>query len=331
MGRLHPRMVRTRLHDRVRGSTDLSSNSRIPFYAWLRLFFLLYLILPQTQGARLLYQQHVDPFLHNNELAIDDFISSAHDRAKAAGVEYLKQAIELIKQHLLGLPPKEPTPPPTPSNLSYTQSLIARFNLPSARPAFPDINVTGATAADFYSLLASAVGAATSSNPSTIPSNQATRDLSNSGTLIPPTVQGDERLTFIAAQRERLSILLSALDKEANTLQSKTIKPSVPRNVPSMFFDGSTSSEEEAAERPKSAMSGLSTRKSEVDFEKIDAESGTEEVENGRRQTKSAQTGSGGWLPWSWGAKAETSDASVDTVMAGTEGEDNGKSSGIDA
>jgi receptor expression-enhancing protein 1/2/3/4 len=316
----------------VRSSANRSTNCSFPFYAWFRLFFLLYLILPQTQGARVLYQQHVDPFLHENELAIDEFISSAHDRAKAAGVEYLKQAIEIIKQHLLGLPPKEPTPPPTPSNLTYAQSLIARFNLPSARPSFPANPISGATAENFYSLLASAVSAATSSNPATIPSNQATYDLSNSGTLIPPTVQGDDRLTFIAAQRERLSILLSALDKEANTLQGKSIKPSAPRNLPSMFFDGSTSSEEENSERPKSAISGLSTRKSEVDFEKIDAESGTEEVENGRQQTaKRSQSAGGSWLPWSWGVKAESSDASVDTVMAGTTGEDMGKSSSVDA
>ncbi|KAG0649826.1 Receptor expression-enhancing 2 [Hyphodiscus hymeniophilus] len=302
----------------------------IPFYAWFRLFFLLYLILPQTQGARVLYQQHVDPFLHDNELAIDDFISSAHDRAKAAGVEYLKQAYELIKQHLLGLPPKEPTPPSTPSNLSYTQSLIARFNLPSARPAFPANPVAGATADNFYSLLASAVGAATSSSPSAIPS-QANRDLSNSGTLVPPTFQGEDRLTFISAQRERLSILLSALDKEARNLQGTTTKGPAPRNM-SLLFDGNTSnSEEEVAERPKSGLSGLSTRKSEVDFEKIDAESGSEEVENGRRQTvKRGQSASGSWLPWSWGAKAENSDAIVDTIMAGVE-EDKAKSSAVDA
>ena len=281
----------------------------------------------------MLYQQHVHPFLHNNELAIDDFISSAHDRAKEAGLLYLKHAIELIKQHLLGLPPKEPTPPPTPSTLSYAQSLMARFNLPSARPAFPTIPVGGATstATDFYALLASAVSAATSSNIGTGSSNQA-RDLSNSGTLIPPSVHGEERLSFIAAQRERLSILLSALDKEANTLQNEAVKPSAPRSVPSMFFDGSTSSEEEISDRPKSAMSGLSTRKSEHDFEKIDAESGTEEVENGRRQAKRSQSGSGGsWMPWSWGAKPEA-DAPVDTVMTGTQkAEDKGKSSGVDA
>jgi receptor expression-enhancing protein 1/2/3/4 len=294
---------------------------RIPFYSWFRLGFLLYLILPQTQGAKVLYQKHVHPFLYENELAIDDFISSAHDRAKAAGVTYLKHAIELIKQHLLGIPPKEPTPPTTPSTYTYTQSLMARFNLPSARPAFPAAATS--TATDFYSLLASAVSAATS--PATSSANQP-RDLSNSGTLIPPTVHGEDRLSFIAAQRERLAILLSALDKEANNLQSESVKPSAPRHVPSMFFDGSGESEEGTTERPKSAMSGLSSRKSEADFEKIDAESGTEEVESNKRR----QTSSGSWLPWSWGA--QTVEAPVDTVMSGSsKPEDSGKSSGVDA
>lgn len=296
----------------------------VPFYAWIRLAFLLYLILPQSQGARVLYQTHVHPFLHDNELAIDDFISSAHDRAKAAGITYLKNIIELIKQHVLGLPPKEPTPPPTPSTYSYAQSLLARFNLPSARPAFPSNPIPGATstANDFYALLASAVTAATGPSSST----QA-RDLSNSGMLIPPTMDGEERLTFIAAQRERLSILLSALDKEASNLQSTSSGPK--QRLPSMFFDGSSGSEEEIAagsERPKSAMSGLSTRRSEADFENIDAESGTEEVENTRRRvTRGQSSGGGSWMPWSWGAKA--AEGSSDTVMAGTE---KGKSSSVE-
>ncbi len=99
--------------------------------------------------------------------------------------------------------------------------------------------------------------------------------------------------------------------------------------MPSMFLDGSRSSEE-GTERPNSAMSGLSTRKSEVDFEKIDAESGTEEVENGRQTVKRGQSSSGSWLSWSWGAKTEIYTASVDTAMAGTVGEDKGKSSAID-
>ncbi|RAL63347.1 hypothetical protein DID88_003771 [Monilinia fructigena] len=233
----------------------------IPFYSWLRLGFLLYLILPQTQGARLLYQTHVHPWLHNNELAIDDFIASAHERAKAAGVTYLKQAIELIRQQVFGLPPKEPTPPSTPSTHTYTQT----------------------------------VSAATSSNAAVGGSGDG--ELSNSGSLIPSHVSGIERITFIQAQRERLSILLSALDKEAQTMQNEK---RVPRNISSMSFDG-TSSEDDNLDRPKSSPSGMTSRKSEPDFEKIDADSGTEELGNTRGMADRAP--SGNWLPWAWGAK----------------------------
>ncbi|RDL41796.1 Protein YOP1 [Venustampulla echinocandica] len=277
----------------------------IPFYSWIRLAFLLYLILPQTQGARVLYQTHVHPFLRENELAIDDFISSAHDRAKAAGLSYLKHAIELFKQHVLGLPPKAPTPPSTPGPFSYTQSLMARFNLPSARASMPANPVIGATntANDFYALLASAVSAATSRDPTATDPSEA-RDFSNSQTLIPPTVQGEERLSFIAAQRERLSIILSALDKEANTLQTGDDSPRRPVSV-------------------------LSSRKSEGDFEKIDAESGAEDGSPHARREASG----GSWMPWSWGVKPETD---ADTLMTGiTTGlqkdDGKGKSSGVDA
>ena len=83
--------------------------------------------------------------------------------------------------------------------------------------------------------------------------------------------------------------MLSALDKEANTLRNSSVNPRV-------LYDGA----EDEPERPKSSMGGLSTRKSEPDFEKIDAESGTEEV----NQAKRSQSGS--WMPWSWGAKADT-------------------------
>lgn len=36
---------------------------RIPLYAYLRFFFLLYLVLPQTQGARVIYTVYVHPYL----------------------------------------------------------------------------------------------------------------------------------------------------------------------------------------------------------------------------------------------------------------------------
>lgn len=104
-----------------------------------------------------------------------------------------------------------------------------------------------------------------------------------------------------------------------------------------MFLDGSSGSEDHLAyedekDRPKSGMSGLSSRKSEPDFEKIDAESGAEEIEE-RRTAKRTVSSGGSWMPWSWGAGAKEVGGEKDTVMEGVEreGEDVGRSSGVDA
>ena len=69
----------------------------IPFYAWFRLMLHCYLVLPGFQGAQTLYQTHVHPFLLEHENELDTFISEAHDRAKALGLLYAKQAVEWVK------------------------------------------------------------------------------------------------------------------------------------------------------------------------------------------------------------------------------------------
>jgi receptor expression-enhancing protein 1/2/3/4 len=96
-----------------------------PFYGYVRLFFFLYLVLPQTQGARTIYEDYIHPFLENNEAQIDNLIASAHDRLKAAGLAYLRQAIDYVKTNVLGLPPPESSSPTPESAVpqSYTQSL----------------------------------------------------------------------------------------------------------------------------------------------------------------------------------------------------------------
>lgn len=264
----------------------------IPFYGYIRLFFLLYLILPQTQGARIIYQTHIHPFLEENEGQIDDFIASAHDRLKAAGVAYLKQAIEFVKTNVLGLPPTEtPEPEPASATQTYTQTLLARFSVPAARSAN--------AGADFYNLLAGAVAAA----------GTAAGNLNNNGrrdTLIPKDLQSSgEKISFIAAQRERLNLLLSALDNEAQELQAAEQHAHQHRTT-SMNVDGGPGAmdeDEEATQRPPSglsAWSGLSKSRSEVDFEKIDAESGAEDEGSMRRRNVPEQQG--GWMPWNWGA-----------------------------
>jgi receptor expression-enhancing protein 1/2/3/4 len=321
----------------------------IPFYQYLRLLFLLYLVLPQTQGARIIYQTHLHPWLEQNESQIEDFIASAHDRLKAAGIAYLKRAIELLKTNVLGLPPDENlaqqqaashvADDATPQ--SYTAALLARFSLPSARWG----GQAGTAGADFYNFLASAVTAASGSTTSSGSSSSGAKaaDLTASGTLIPPTIRGSSaKMSFIAAQRERLGIVLSALDREATQIaQAEDERRKVReerRKAGSMSLDGEDDEplvhekvrnvwdeEGEGLKRPASGLSGfsaLSKSRSEADFEKIEAESGAEDGGHIKRRTPGA-SGLSSWMPWGWGASpsGETApivqaDAHADTATS---------------
>ncbi|CAK7206574.1 hypothetical protein SEUCBS139899_009370 [Sporothrix eucalyptigena] len=329
----------------------------IPFYQYIRLFFLLYLVLPQTQGARVLYQTHLHPWLTQHETRIDEFIGSAHARMRSAGMHYLKQAIAYLR-NALGLPAAPETASQSQSAAashggasaqSYTQALLARFTLPSARWPGGAMGSTAAAAttdpavpssgADFYNMLATAVGAlgtATgaaggvaagaaasafsrgifgSSNDSS-----GNNNLSASGTLIPPHIQEADRASFLATQRDRLRTLLSALEREAAQLEDEdeTLSKTAPLS------------------RPLSSASGLSKSRSEADFEKIDAESGAEEDTPLRQRRHGAQgdgnhpsagnrTTSGSWVPWGWGS----GDAAAGTAANPDETEV-GKSSSVE-
>ncbi|CAK7213558.1 hypothetical protein SCUCBS95973_001835 [Sporothrix curviconia] len=327
----------------------------VPFYQYFRLFFLLYLVLPQTQGARVLYQTHLHPWLAQHEAQIDEFIGSSHARMRSAGIHYLKQAIAYLRT-ALGLPaaPDNGSAQNAAASAShgargvsaqsYTQSLLARFTLPSARwpggamgsaaaaatsdPAVPS------SGADFYNLLANAVGALGTATGAAggvaagaaasalgrgiagFGSNNSTNNnyngnnnngnndsnMSASGTLIPPHIQEADRASFLATQRERLRTLLSALEREAAQLEDEdeTLSKTFPLS------------------RPLSSASGLSKSRSEADFEKIDAESGAEEDTPLRQRRQGGGGGgnshsdavhpgagkrssSGSWMPWGWG------------------------------
>ena len=273
---------------------------RIPFYGYFRLLFLLYLILPQTQGARIIYEESIHPLLEENESQIDEFISSAHDRLKAAGAAYFKQAIEFLRTNLFGLPPSR-NPPPAPETTgpqSYTQSLLARFSVPTTRWTTP----TNA-GADFYNMLAGAVSAATAAAGS----SGAARAAGDSG-ILPSNLQASgEKMTFIAAQRERLNILLSALDNEAKELErADTPEAQTPTQhtnprKSSLNIDSGDEAEE-GTQRPPSGLSmwnGLSKSRSEIDFVKVEVDNGIK-VENDLRKRNISGSSTGSWMPWNW-------------------------------
>ncbi|KAI0542028.1 TB2/DP1, HVA22 family-domain-containing protein [Xylaria digitata] len=274
----------------------------IPFYSWIRLGFLLWLVLPSTQGARALYEAYLHPYLEENELAIEEFIANAHDRFRAAGMQYLKQAIELIRTRVFNLPPseaQEETSAAAAAPRGYTQALLARFSVPAAQWA---ANNAGSAGHDFYNLLAGAVNAAAGGLSTTAKSEVAAR-----GTLIPENIGGaQEKISFIAAQRERLAFMMGALDREAAELQHNEEQRRAAeqsRKPGSMSLDGQEPS------RPPSGYSigsGLSKSRSEVDFEKIDTPSGAEEDDGNLRRRghneEDAGPAKGGWNLFGWGA-----------------------------
>ncbi|KAI1760237.1 TB2/DP1, HVA22 family-domain-containing protein [Hypoxylon sp. FL1150] len=287
----------------------------IPFYSYMRLFFLLYLVLPQTQGARVLYETYLHPYLEENETAIEDFIASSHDRLKAAGMAYLKRAIETLRTQVLGMPPREEEreeetrAAATPQG--YTQALLARFSVPAARWA---ANNAGTAGQDFYNILAGAVGAATAGSKA--PGASATT-ADSTATLIPENIGGaEDKINFIAAQKERLALMMGALDKEAQQLEKSEEERKASEQARrdlrpgSMSFDGQELSRPPSGHSVWSGLSGLSKSRSEVDFEKIDAESGAEEDDNTLRRRAAAaaeQSNAGarsGWSFLGWGTVA---------------------------
>ncbi|KAF9994502.1 receptor accessory protein 4 [Entomortierella chlamydospora] len=74
-----------------------------PFYYEIKLLFVLWMILPQTQGSIYLYQTFVDPYLAQHENDIDRALKDMQKQAMDMGMQYIKQAIQLIQNLVLDL------------------------------------------------------------------------------------------------------------------------------------------------------------------------------------------------------------------------------------
>ncbi|KFH73386.1 hypothetical protein MVEG_00602 [Podila verticillata NRRL 6337] len=74
-----------------------------PFYYEIKLLFVLWMILPQTQGSIYLYQVFVDPYLTQHEHEIDQTLKNLQKQAKAMGMQYVKQGIQLLQNLVLDI------------------------------------------------------------------------------------------------------------------------------------------------------------------------------------------------------------------------------------
>jgi receptor expression-enhancing protein 1/2/3/4 len=279
--------------------------SWIPFYAWIRFFAHLYLILPGSQGATFLYQEYIEPFLYHHEREIDDFISESHDRAKSAGLRYVEMGIEWVKVNVLGFAPKS-TQPERPAGQTYAQNLMSRFQMPAARGSN-----------DLYGLVNQALSGASALYGAGNKDAQAS-DLSRAASnLVPDTIRNnDDRLNYVTSQRQRLESLLQAFDREQDNIRSQQ--------------SGGNRYHQDSNSRASSS-GNLSRNKSEAEFDRIERDElsgGAERPPYPLTPPPMGRRTSSGWMPWNWQRPAPPAE---DPLAYGREpGESRARTSGFD-
>lgn len=238
----------------------------LPFYSWLRLIFLLYLVLPQTQGAKVLYLDYLEPFIVHHESRIDDFITEAHQWLQQMGLGHINTVIDIIREKVLGQ--KSPQQPaPAQGYASYAQDLLSRFAMPQARTG-----AQGDPAAGLYGMVSGFAGA-----------NMAgrSRDPASEAAMIPDSLVKDVKGTSssdkskaIAAQRERLTGILKGLEAEQ-------------QNIDLAYGTG-----------PGLNVSGLKAKsRSEQSFEKVDYDEAADDGHSSSPKQAGSRSSSGAWIP----------------------------------
>ena len=70
----------------------------IPFYYAFKMAFLLWAFLPQTRGAKFLYDSFLKDFLKKNESRIDQAMADAKKKAGAIATEFADAATDVVKE-----------------------------------------------------------------------------------------------------------------------------------------------------------------------------------------------------------------------------------------
>ena len=253
-------------------------------------------MLPGKQGSVYIYKEYIHPFLEEHERQIDRMISEGHEKAKAAGMDAVKRAIEYVRVQVLDMPPNQPSPQPS-RNVSYSTYLMNRFAMPSAREG-----LASAGTSDIFGLIGKAMQQTT--YPDSTSCEAQAEDIASSGTLIPPSLSGEERTDFVNTQRERLRTLLQAFDNQA--VDQGYASGSAPRSP--------------TPRQPSSRKSYLAPSdstymhksRSESEFEDLAYET-MPSAEDFMMPPHTAQAGkqmapaspSGGWSNWIWGSYGE--------------------------
>lgn len=207
---------------------------------------------------------------------------------------YVEMAIEWVKVNVMGFAPRQPEQP-RPAGQTYAQNFMSRFQMPSARG--PN---------DLYGLVNQALSGASALYNAQNKDAQAA-DLSRSAAnLVPDSIRNnDDRLNYVASQRQRLETLLQAFDREQENIRTQQ------------------TGGQRYWEAPGSA--GLSRNRSEAEFDRIERD----ELNNGGDRPPYPVTPpalgrrtSSGWLPFGWGGQRPPPPPAEDPLAYGRDSGD---------
>ena len=241
--------------------------------------------------------------MEEHERQIDGLISDAHARAKEVGLDAVKRGVEYLRVQVLGMTPKTPSPQPS-RNVSYSSYLMSRFDMPSARQG-----LAAAGTSEIFGVLGKALQQTT--YPDSVSREAQVQDLTQSGTLIPASLEGEERTDFISTQRERLRTLLQAFDSEAYNSPPAYTDDAVGRGTGRSAVPRQPEGRRSYLATP-SGETGMHQSRSESEFEDLayepmpDPEQFLPSREGGlpAKQRPAKQSGSG-WSNWIWGNYGE--------------------------
>ena len=172
---------------------------------------MLYLVLPQTQGAKVLYLDYLEPYITHHERQIDDFITNTHAQLQSIGFGYINVLIEFVRERILRQ--QSPQAPAhetgAGSYASYTNDFLSRFLMPQARPS--ESQPVGGIYGALSGMAATAMGGAQAGRLRGLSDNDHNTDISEK---LKGIQDPSQRANFISTERERLQARLRALESE---------------------------------------------------------------------------------------------------------------------
>ena len=191
----------------------------------------------------MLYLTYVEPFISHNEKQIDEFIGRTHHQLEQVGLGYVNILIEWVREKILGQASPQQrgtnvTPQGAQGYATYASDLLSRFAMPAARTqAAPSV---AGNAGGVFNMLSSAAGAALAGGAGagtsrSVPASAQAASISDTFLASLGNMTSDQKSTFINTQRDRLTTMLKALDKEQHSLDLAygDTRPSGSRRPPS--------------------------------------------------------------------------------------------------